>query len=170
MRILFDICHPAHVHVFRNPIGLLADRGHEILLTSRDKDISLALLDQLGLPHRTLSAQSAPGMFALARELAVRDTRLVKFVREFRPDVMAAVGGIFIAHAGVLTRTPSLVFYDTENAVLQNLLTYPFATRVIVPRCYQGRSLGWKWLNSMASSLLKSKGIRSKCVGSALTI
>ena len=30
----------------------------------------------------------------------------------------------------------SLVFYDTENARLQNLLTYPFATRVIVPRCY----------------------------------
>jgi predicted glycosyltransferase len=36
-----------------------------------------------------------------------------------------------------MTRTPSLVFYDTENAKLQNAITYPFATRVIVPRCYR---------------------------------
>jgi predicted glycosyltransferase len=49
---------------------------------------------------------------------------------------MAAIGGIFIAHAGALTRVRSLVFYDTENARLQNRLTYPLATRVFVPRCY----------------------------------
>jgi hypothetical protein len=49
---------------------------------------------------------------------------------------MAAIGGIFIAHAGALTGVKSLVFYDTENARLQNLLTYPLATRVLVPRCY----------------------------------
>ncbi len=70
-------------------------------------------------------------------ELLVRDFRLTRIVRSWRPDVMAAIGGIFIAHAGILSRTPSLVFYDTENAKLQNLLTYPFASHVLVPRCYK---------------------------------
>ena len=50
---------------------------------------------------------------------------------------MAEIGGIFIAHVGKLTGIPSLAFYDTENAKLQNALTYPFASCVIAPRCYQ---------------------------------
>lgn len=50
---------------------------------------------------------------------------------------MTAIGGTFIAHVGKLTGIPSLAFYDTENARLQNLITYPFADRVIVPRCYE---------------------------------
>ena len=35
------------------------------------------------------------------------------------------------------TRTPSVVFYDTENAKLQNILTYPFASVVVAPCAYQ---------------------------------
>jgi predicted glycosyltransferase len=53
---------------------------------------------------------------------------------------MCAIGGPFIAQVGMLTRIPSLVFYDTENAHLQNLIAYPFAHKVIVPRCYQGKT------------------------------
>ena len=71
-------------------------------------------------------------------ELLLRDFRLSRVVRGWRPDIMAAIGGIFIAHAGAINRARSLVFYDTENARLQNVLTYPFASRVIVPRCYNG--------------------------------
>lgn len=73
----------------------------------------------------------------LLGELFSRNRALYKVVRDFRPDVMAAIGGIFIAQVGVLTRVPSVVFYDTENARLQNLLTYPFASVVSVPKCYE---------------------------------
>jgi hypothetical protein len=51
---------------------------------------------------------------------------------------MTAIGGIFVAHVGTLTRVPSLVFYDTETAHLQNALTYPLASRIYVPACYTG--------------------------------
>jgi predicted glycosyltransferase len=50
---------------------------------------------------------------------------------------MAAIGGVNIAHVGRLSGVPALVFYDTENARLQNAITYPFASCVIVPRCYE---------------------------------
>lgn len=137
MRILFDICHPAHVHFFRNPIEILRSRGHQILITSRKKEVTLALLDKLGLSHRALSA-AAGGKLGLAGELFKRNLGLIRIALNFRPDCMAAIGGIFIAQVGALTRIPSLVFYDTENAHLQNRLTYPFASMVIVPRCYEG--------------------------------
>ena len=50
MRILIDILHPAHVHFFRNFYDEMADRGHELCITARDKDRSVDLLEQFGLP------------------------------------------------------------------------------------------------------------------------
>ncbi len=137
MKILVDINHPAHVHFFRNPIRLLRDRGHEVAITSRDKEMAVPLLDALGIEHRMLSVQKKTGgLLALGRELVARDRALYGVVRDFRPNAMAAIGGTFIAHVGFATGVPSLVFYDTENATLQNAITYPFASRVLVPRCY----------------------------------
>lgn len=134
MRVLIDIGHPAHVHFFRRPIAELRARGHEILVTSRRKEIATDLLDAYGLEHLALSGEGGKG--GMLGELVLRDFRLSRVVRRWQPDVMAAIGGIFIAHAGLVSPAKSLVFYDTENAHLQNLLTYPFASRVIVPRCY----------------------------------
>lgn len=71
-------------------------------------------------------------------ELAARDRALAGLARHFCPDVIAGLGGIFSAHVGWWLKIPSVVFYDTENALLQNSLTYPLATRVVVPRCYRG--------------------------------
>lgn len=136
MRVLIDIGHPAHVHFFRRPIEQLRGNGHDILITSRRKEIATDLLDAYGIEHLTLSGEGSRG--GMLGELMVRDYRLSRVVHKWRPDVMAAIGGIFIAHTGAIGRVPSLVFYDTENARLQNLLTYPLATRVIVPRCYSG--------------------------------
>ncbi len=134
--VLVDVCHPAHVHFFRHPIAELRERGFRVVVTSRQKEMATDLLDDLGIEHRTLSYSGRLG--GLATELVLRDLALIRVVRETRPAVITAVGGIFAAHAGWLTGTPSVIFYDTENARLQNLLTYPLATRVIVPRAYEG--------------------------------
>lgn len=137
MKVLFDINHPAHVHFFKHPARLLQEQGHEILFTSRNKDITLQLLDELGLKHQVLSSMGGQGLVSLASELLTRNWALYKVVKSFRPDVMASIGGTFIAHVGAVARVPSLVFYDTENATLQNAITYPLASCVVVPRCYK---------------------------------
>ncbi|MDP3668898.1 MAG: DUF354 domain-containing protein [Telluria sp.] len=137
MRFLIDICHPAHVHFFRHPVAILRERGHEVLITSRMKEVAIPLIASLGWEHLPLSCASSGKPLGILKELAQRDLALYRVVREFRPHAMAAIGGIFIAHAGIATRTPSVVFYDTETARLQNLLTYPFASQVVVPECYK---------------------------------
>ena len=83
----------------------------------------------------------------MARELIARNRALYRIVKRKRPDKLVALGGTSAAQVGFLTRTPSIVFYDTEDARLQNLLTYPFCTRIVVPECY----LGW---------LPKRRGVR----------
>lgn len=137
VRILVDICHPAHVHFFRHPIEIWRAAGHVVMVTSRLKEVATHLLDAMGVAHRTLSTQRT-GMFGMLRELVERDWRLYRVTREFRPQVLTAIGGTFAAHAALLARRPSVVFYDTENARLQNAITYPVASSVIVPACYHG--------------------------------
>lgn len=140
LRILIDIGHPAHVHFFKNAVKGFRDSEHDVLITSRKKDCALDLLDELGLRHRPISEEHSGSVVAMARELLVRNWRLLQAVREFRPDVMTGVGGIFVSQVGLIMRVPTVVFYDTENAVLQNMLTFPFAHRVVVPDCYRGRT------------------------------
>ena len=137
MRVLIDIGHPAHVHFFKNAISELQRHGHEIIVTSRRKEFALDLLDALNLKHYPLSSLKKGGLISLGFELIKRNIGLYKVIRKHRPDIMAAIGGVNIAQIGKLTRTPSLVYYDTENAKLQNAITYPFASCVLVPRCYE---------------------------------
>lgn len=125
------------MHFFKNTISLLIEGGHEVVVTSREKECATELLDNLNVKHMTLSSEKGSGLLALLKELVVRDFKLLKLVRREKPDVMASIGGTFIAHVSFLTGRPSLVFYDTENAKLQNLITYPVATKVIVPQCYE---------------------------------
>lgn len=138
MKFLFDLNHPAHVHFFRYPMQLLRKQGHEIIVTSRIKEMAVPILEELGVEHIILSTHKQKGLLGLAHELLQRDTALYRIVRDRKPSVLAAIGGTFVAHVGWVTRIPSIVFYDTENAKLQNVITYPFASKVIVPRCYQG--------------------------------
>ena len=137
MRILFDIGHPAHVHFFKHAIALLQQQNHDVLVTSRYKEMATDLLDRLGIEHTPLSRLVKGGLFTLGKELIQRDFGLYKYVRRHKPDMMTAIGGVSIAHVGRLKNIPSLVFYDTENAKLQNAITYPFASCVLVPQCYQ---------------------------------
>ena len=138
MRVLIDVSHPAHVHFFRHAIRLLRDRGDTVVVASRDKDCTLGLLDRSGLGHNCLSKQNNGNLLGMLRELVVRDRALARLARSFRPDVITGLGGICAAHVGRWLSIPSVVFYDSENARLQNALTYPIATKVVVPNCYGG--------------------------------
>lgn len=141
MKALFDILHPAHAHFFRRAIEELRKAGHEIVVTARDKDITVRLLTHLGISHEVLSAEARGGV-GRAGELLARNRRLLGIVRRERPDVMASIAGVSTAPVGFLTRTRNYVFYDTENATLSNILSYPFATAVLTPDCYRARVLG----------------------------
>lgn len=141
--ILIDISHPAHVHFFLNPIKIWKGTGCNIFITSRKKEIATDLLDALNIPHQVISSLSKGGVVNMGKELISRNFSLLKVISQVKPDIMVAIGGVSIAHTGFLRRIPSLVFYDTENAHLQNLITYPFCSLVAVPECYNAWLPPW---------------------------
>ena len=145
MRILVDITHPAHVHFFKYAIGLWRDRGHAVSITARRKDIATDLLSCYGFDYMDLGP-ARNGLRSLTVELALRNAELFRVARRLRPDVLVAIGGIFIAQVGWLMRIPSIVFTDTEKAVISNHLTFPFASLICTPECYEASVPGTKHL------------------------
>lgn len=77
MRILVEILHPAHVHFFRNAVRKWRERGDEVLVLSRDKDVAKQLLDAYGIPHISIS-KLGRHKWQLGVELLVRDGRMLK--------------------------------------------------------------------------------------------
>ena len=59
MKIVVDINHPGHVHFFKNFIWEMEKRGHKILITVKEKDVTLKLLDSK-MPVITLSSIVLP--------------------------------------------------------------------------------------------------------------
>lgn len=123
------------MHFFRNAVRSWQQSGTEVLITSRDKDVTLQLLNDYGMAHRCLS-RARSGRLSLGVELLVRECQLLRLAKRFQPDVMAAIAGTFMVHVGRLLRIPTIVFYDTEHAYLQNAITYPFADYICTPTAY----------------------------------
>ena len=137
MNILFDINHPAHVHLFRNAIQILKQQGHTIVVTARDKDVTLPLLDHYQIPYRCLS-RAKKGMAGLGIELFQRQMQLLPILLKNKIQICVSVTGACSVHVAKLLGIPSLIFYDTEHAKLQNSIANPFATAVVTPSAYWG--------------------------------
>ncbi len=136
MRVLFDMTHPVHVHWFKYLISTLSRQGHQVLVTARDKDVILPLLADLGIPHICISKRRT-GLFGAATELLIRDVRLLRAARRFRPDLLvAAAAGVFIGPVGAILAVPRLVFDQVDLAWLQRSLGMPWATLICTSDTY----------------------------------
>ncbi|MHC4836276.1 MAG: DUF354 domain-containing protein [Planctomycetota bacterium] len=129
MRVLFDIVHPAQVHFFKQAIRQLQQRGDEVLVTARRKDITVELLKALNIEHTCISSKGA-NMLAMGFELIGRTLKLMKIARKFKPDVMVARVGHSIGIAGKLMGIPTVIYDDMEHAKLQAAIGMTFATYI----------------------------------------
>ena len=58
LNVLFHICHPAHVHFFRNVINLLKkNTDHKVFIATRSKEITELLLKKYDLEFINLTTQ-----------------------------------------------------------------------------------------------------------------
>lgn len=135
MKILVDIGHPAHVHFYKHFIWEMEKRGHEVLVTARDKDVAVDLLDAYNIDHSVVG-KIGQGKFSLIKEWIGRDISILNKALKFKPDVLTGIANPCAAHVALMTSARSVIFTDTEHARFANRITFPFASKICTPSCY----------------------------------
>ncbi|PIX49295.1 MAG: hypothetical protein COZ53_01145 [Candidatus Altarchaeum sp. CG_4_8_14_3_um_filter_33_2054] len=144
MKILVDIGHPAHVHVFKNFIWNMEGKGNEILITARDKDVALQLLNAYGFEYKNVG-KYGKSLFLKMMDLPKIDYNMYKIARKFKPDILTGFGSVNAAHVSALLRKPCILFTDTEHCPEQQILYRPFISAICTPSCFK-KDLGKKQL------------------------
>lgn len=129
MRVLIDIGHPGHVHLFRNFAHIFIGKGHTVLFTIRRKEFESDLLEAEKLPFRMLgphysfSVGKIWGLFRYNLQVLLISLR-------FRPDLYLSHGSLYTLLSALLLRKPNLALEDTGNPE-QVRLYLPFTRAVL---------------------------------------
>ena len=115
MRILIDIGHPAHVHLFRNFYHEMKKRGHELTVTVKEIPSAISLLEIYGIPFISLGPKSDHLAGKAIRQL-MYDLRMLRIVK--RKGVEIGVGSsITLAHVSKISSMRSVIFDDDDDEV-----------------------------------------------------
>lgn len=131
MRILIDIGHPGHVHLFKHLAHRIVAEGGEVLFTVRDKECELELLEAENFPYKNFGKhyKSLPGkLWGLAKfNLEMLVTAL-----QFKPDLFLSHGSIYAAQVAFLLGKKHLSLEDSGN-MEQIVLYRPFTETILTP-------------------------------------
>jgi len=136
MRIVVDINHPAHVHYFKNFIWEMERRGHELLITASEKEISYTLLDNYGFSYVKIGNY---GRSLIQKFLNIPwlDQKMYRAVKPFHPDLFMGFGSIRAAHVSKILSKPCIALDDTEHAKWEHMLYVPFTDAILTPACFK---------------------------------
>lgn len=135
MRFLFYLGHPAHYHNIAQTARLLAERGHQVHLVARQKDVLLDLVKDTPFPV-TVVARSESGQGKVTRVLTLlkRELRMLWIALRFRPHLMAGTDPV-LTHVGKLLGIRTVVINedDADQVPLFARSAYPFASAILAP-------------------------------------
>jgi len=141
MRILIDIGHPAHIHLFKNFAWRMQERGYKILFTCRDRECVLNLLRVYGFVYDNFGKHysSVQGkIFGLAKnELQMLNTTI-----QFKPDIFVSHGSTIAAFTSFIMHKPHIALEDTFN--MEQVKLSMLFTDVVLTGDYPHPSLGKK--------------------------
>jgi uncharacterized protein len=139
MRILIDICHPGHVHLFKNLIYELKRKGNVPFVTVRDIPKAKELLRLFDIEYIDLGQKDDSILRKFVNQIKY-NLKLRNIVVEKEIDIMIGTS-ITIAHVSKISKVKSIVFDDDDDDV-QPLMTrfgHPFANLVLSPEALKGK-------------------------------
>lgn len=132
MNILFDLSHPAHVHLFRNVICNLKNDGHRVYVTVKDIPSAEQLLDLYDIPYECIGRKH-DSIHHKAIDQILYDFKLWWFAIIHRIDI--GIHGITIAHVSKFCSMQSILPDDDDDGVEPLFAKYahPFANVILSP-------------------------------------
>lgn len=136
MRIFIDIGHPAHVHYFRNFIKIMSNKGHQFLISARDKEVTHSLLNYYQIPFVSRGI-GRKGYLGKAVYIFEADYKIYKITKKFNPDLFLSFGSAYAAHVSKVLGKPHIAFDDTDHAKFEHILYVPFTDYIFSPTWYK---------------------------------
>ncbi len=133
MNILIDICHPAHVHLFRNFIAIMKSKGHYVYVTVRDIPPAKELLKLYNIRYINYGSKSDSLIGKTLRQIKY-DWDIRNIVKEL--DIDIGIGtSITISHVSKISKMVSFVLDDDDSEVepLFAKFAHPFADYLVSP-------------------------------------
>ncbi|MCP4148716.1 MAG: DUF354 domain-containing protein [bacterium] len=133
MKLLIDIGHPAHVHLFRNFFLEMKKKNIAPIVTVKNIPAAEELLDLYGIEHITIGAKSDSIFGKLMAQFSF-NWQLYKLVKKHK--ITLGIGtSITLTHVSKVTKMKSLLF-DDDDAEVQPLFVkfaHPFADCLLSP-------------------------------------
>ena len=130
MKVLFQLGHPAHFHLFKNTIEDLRRDGHQTYVLIRKKDILEDLLKASGMPYVNILPSGKKSSFTLMLRL----WRVFWFTLRHGVDVL--VGSTpEVAQVAWILRRRSAVMAEDDAAIVPQFIraVKPFADQYLSP-------------------------------------
>jgi hypothetical protein len=133
MRILIDIGHPAHVHLFKNLVYRLKENNHEVIITVREIPGAIELLEKLNLPYISLG-KKRDNFYLKGLNQIFYFFRLLRIAKKRKISVTAGCT-VTIALLTRFTGIPSILFDDDDDQVEPLFVKYghKYASLVLTP-------------------------------------
>lgn len=136
MKIVVDINHPSDVHLFKNFIKIMKRKGHDILITASEKEVSFELLDLYNFEYVKLG-NYGKSLFEKLLNIPILDYRMYKAVKKFNPDIFLGAGPVRASHVAYFMGKPSIALEDTEHSRSQHILYIPFTNKILTSTCFK---------------------------------
>lgn len=136
MNILFEINHPAHFHLFKNPINNLLRRGHRVsILAKSNSPLPQLLATQ---PHWSIVSEGKKGKGIVAKAIKqfFFTFLAIRIILSSKIDLCVGVS-VTMPQAAFLTGRKSLVLDDDDKITTPVFaaLSHTFATKILSPDC-----------------------------------
>ncbi|MBN1187860.1 MAG: DUF354 domain-containing protein [Bacteroidales bacterium] len=131
MKILIDIGHPAHVHIFKCLAFELAKNGHQFLFTVRVGEKETELLKNTGFLYKSIGRKQK-GVVNKIIGLLFFTYKIFKISLRFKPDLFLSHGSMYAGYCALLFRKPHISLEDSGN-MEQIRLYYPVCKSILSP-------------------------------------
>ena len=142
MKVLIELGHPAHFHLYKNIIYNLKNNGNEVFVLIKTKDILQELLEKEGIQYyNILPGGRKDSKLNILWGIIIRDWRIFWFTLKHKIDLLTG-SSPHVAHIGWLLNRYSVVTGEDDDVVVPAFgkLTHPFAKEYLSPRvCNNGK-------------------------------
>ena len=134
MRILFQLNHPAHYHLLKNPIANLKNKGHEVHILARNKDVLKELLKNEDFSM--LKTTKGKNIWQKLMRMKSSENEILEYVKLVKPEIVIGTGTF--SYITTKLKIPT-IFLGEDDANLNipiflgALMCYPAFSEILSP-------------------------------------